>query len=169
MVCAYAEGSREGRGTVEALRKARRRRTRFRRELSFERSRDVGRRVKKSPRGGDFSPGEKERGTEREGRGRDSPPRGRARAFETRFSSPIHLFLSSTPIEKRCSRPALDVPKNGFLRWKGSLARWRKEIPFSDPRLVQSSDAVEERGGDRFLRCASSFQEFSWKLWEKKK
>lgn len=64
----------------------------------------------------DFSPGEKERGTEREGGGRDSPPRGRARAFETRFSSPIHLFLSSTPIEKRCSRPALDVPKNGFLR-----------------------------------------------------
>lgn len=58
----------------------------------------------------------KERGTEREGGGRDSPPRGRARAFETRFSSPIHLFLSSTPIEKRCSRPALDVPKNGFLR-----------------------------------------------------
>lgn len=29
----------------------------------------------------DFSPGEKERGTEREGGGRDSPPRGRARAF----------------------------------------------------------------------------------------
>lgn len=53
MVCAHAEGSREGRGTVEALRKARRRRTRFRRELSFERSRDVGRRVKKSPRGGE--------------------------------------------------------------------------------------------------------------------
>lgn len=38
----------------------------------------------------------------------DSPPRGgRARAFETRFSSPIHLFLSSTPIEKRCSRARL--------------------------------------------------------------
>lgn len=38
----------------------------------------------------------------------DSPPRGgRARAFETRFSSPIHLFLSSTPIEKRCSRAQL--------------------------------------------------------------
>lgn len=60
-------------------------------------------------KGGDFSPGEKRGGRESDGGRRgivvwDSPPRGRARAFGTQFSSPIHLFLSSTPVEKRCSR-----------------------------------------------------------------
>lgn len=81
----------------------------------------------------------------------DSPPRGgRARAFETRFSSPIHLFLSSTPIEKRCSRAQLSE------EWI-PLARRRKEIPFSDPRLVQSSGVEERRGCWRIDSFASPF------------
>lgn len=122
MVCAHAaEGSREGRGTRGSSAKGarrRRRRARFRRAEKLESSPLRGaatwaEEVEKSPR---FFTLWKEKGI---GEGRrkrwrggevvwDSPPRGgRARAFETRFSSPIHLFLSSTPIEKRCSRARL--------------------------------------------------------------
>lgn len=44
------------------------------------------------------------------------------RVYQERVSSPIHLFLSSTPVEKRCSRPALDVRRSE--EWILSMKRF---------------------------------------------
>lgn len=174
------------------LRKAQRRRRRRvsgeRRRGSFERSRDVGRRVKKSERRREKRGRFFTRWKEGRSRKRRRKAGDRCLGFASSWKSacvrnavlvtdPSLPFLHPGRETLLTLRPAFDDPKNGFFRWKGSLARWRKEIPFSDPRLVRSSGVQERRDVetrqswiDSFvLRVFPSFQEFSSGNFEERK